>query len=455
MGLETIVGLYPHQEEGAQFLTQRGGGCLFMEPGTGKTRAALEYCFRRMKGRPGRVLVVAPPICLSVWEEELAECFPEPYQVFRLDTESAPMFDRGAWAFFLVSYGWLVRHKNWLWFHEHTFDVMICDESHFIKSLKAQRTEAVFSLIARTHSRVCLTGTPVAKELLDVYSQFKFAAPDVFKEEPREFFDKWAIMGGYYRKQVKGVRNKPALLEEIKKGAYVVKKEDCLDLPPLTIQRVNVEMSKQAMALHDELYTGLRQAVQTASAIQGMNPFAIMQRVGTKLIQLQRIAGGFFSHIDGDGTLEQIDTVKVKATADLTTALNRRVVVFVRFRAEIDAVMQEFRARNIQAWSITGDTADKVRVANRRSWAFAEEPCALVMQESLGMGITLTQARYCLFYSWDYNYINWRQALDRLHRITQRNPVTAYMITARNSIDDKVLKVLEKKGNVSDLLMSI
>jgi len=426
-----------------------------MEPGTGKTRAALEYMLQEMGGKPGAVLVFAPPICLSVWEDELNACFPEEFECFRIDREGDVVWDRSKWGFFLVSYGWLIHHKDWLWFHEHLFDFGICDESHYIKNDKSKRTEAVFHLYDRIRRKVCLTGTPVATEVLDVYPQFRWASPEVFPEKTyREFMERWAIKGGYYKKDVVGVRNREKLAVEIAKGAFAVKKEDCLDLPPLTIQRIPVDLGRKAQQLHDELYLGMRSAIKAATMIEAASPAHVLHQIGHKVMQLQRITGGFFSHVEGDGGLEQIDDAKLKATVDLVQALNTPVVIFVRFRAEIEVLTNSLRAERIPACTIVGDT-DYHHRDKFIDWFKKGTVRVLVMQEQLGVGVTLTQAHYAVFFSWDYNYVNWKQCVDRLHRITQKSPVVCYMMCGRGTVDEKVLKVLESRGRIEDLVLSI
>ena len=450
-----IEGLYQHQKQAVEFLLSHNGGCLFMEPGTGKTRAALEYMLQAKRGEPGTCIVFAPPICLSVWEEELAAVFPVPYHTFRLDKEGEVTWDRSQWAFFLVSYGWMLYHKSWLWFYEHTFDFGICDESHFIKSEKAQRTEAVFALYTQIAKKVCLTGTPVSNEVLDVYTQFKWASPEVFPEKSyREFADKWAIKGGYYKKSVVGVRNREKLVSIMAQGAYAVTKEECLDLPPLIVQKISVVMGRRAQQLHDELYLGMKAAIRSATQVEAKSPVQVLMQIGHKVMQLQRITGGFLSHIEGDGALEQIDNAKLKATVDLVQAIDKPVVIFVRFRAEIEVLASLLRAERVPTFAMTGDTDLSARNKGI-DWFRKGQVRVLVMQEQLGLGVTLTAASYAIFFSWDYNYVNWKQCVDRLHRITQKNPVVCYLLCAKDSIDYKVARVLEQKGKLEDLVLSL
>lgn len=135
---------------------------------------------------------------------------------------------------------------------------------------------------------------------------------------------------------------------------------------------------------------------------------------------------------------------------DYVLETGSKLVIFARFRAEIAAIENTLRKKGIPYGSIYGDVPQAERGKIVDDFQQNPETKVFVAQiQTAGLGITLHAASMAVFYSIDYNYANYAQALARIHRIGQHNPVTYIHLLVEDSIDDKVLAALENKEDIA------
>lgn len=419
-----------------------------MEPGTGKTRVALAFC--ASKGQSGSCVVFAPPIVLNVWEKELEKVFPHPYRVHHIYENTHPVIDDGVWNFVLCSYGMALNKKVQSFLRGCDFNVGICDEAHYIKSPSSKRSRMVISIRNNAVHRLSLTGTPAPNNLLDVFNPVRYVSGEILGENKRLFWDEYAVYGGWRNKQVVGVRQRGKLLNQLDKISFIIKKDEAVDLPPLVFQDVPVQMDDNSVRRHRECRERFNKTMREAMA-KGPSAAYAPQLMPT-LMEMCRIAGGFKS----DSTI--VDVSKLRACFDLTSLLveeGHKVVIFARFLAEI-AALQDVTSEKWKVRAITGNVSECRR--NEIIDMFNEDSShvqVLILQCSLGVGISLTGGSYGIFYSTDYNYSSYDQAVNRIHRIGQEKKVTIYNLVSKGMIDEKIYNVLRKKGNEQDLIMSM
>ena len=155
-----------------------------------------------------------------------------------------------------------------------------------------------------------------------------------------------------------------------------------------------------------------------------------------------------------DGHIEQVSKAKINLLADTledTLAAGKKVVIFARFLAEIEAIKGVMEKQGVGYEWITGavpmeERGDKVR-------KFQNDPeCKVFLAQiqTAGLGITLTAADTAIFYSLDFSYANYEQCKARIHRLGQKNTCTYIHLLARGTVDEKVLKALQEKKNMAD-----
>jgi len=322
--------------------------------------------------------------------------------------------------------------------------MIICDESQRIKTPGAKQSKCLHKLGRQAKYRLILTGTPVTQGPLDFFSQYKFLDPMIFGNSYYAFRARYAIMGGYEKRQVVGYKNLPELIKKAHSIAFRVTKEEALDLPPFTDQVLYCEMERKAMSIYAQLK---KESVAELSEEKVLTATNVLAR----LLRLSQLSGGFLG--DGEGGVEQVSKAKMNLlneTLDDILGAGKKVIVFARFLPEIAAIRKLLEAKGIDYEWIAGEVKMEERGEAVRRFQEDEGCKVFVAQiQTAGLGITLTAADTAIFYSLDFSFANYDQARARLHRIGQRNAVTYIHFVARGTVDEKILEALKQKRDVA------
>ena len=167
---------------------------------------------------------------------------------------------------------------------------------------------------------------------------------------------------------------------------------------------------------------------------------------------MSQITGGFVNN--DDGNTEFISTAKLNALEEIVDDVvidnGKKLVVFARFIKEIDAIKQLLEKKNIKYSWIAGEVKMEDRGQMVKDFQENEDVKVFVAQiQTAGLGITLTAADTSVFYSLDFNFANYSQALARLHRIGQKNNVNHIHLIAKDTIDEKIMSALERKEDIA------
>lgn len=434
-----------------------GFGLLF-EMGCGKTLTAIAimgalYCQHKIT----RVLVVAPSSVCSVWPHDLAAFAAFPYEVRVLLGEkkqrlealhSLTDYPNTANRLLVAVINYEATHREGIFeaLDGYAADLIICDESQRIKNPRAAQSRAVQMLGDRAACRLILSGTPVQNSVIDLYSQYRFLDPGVFGANFYAFRNRYCQMGGYGGHEVVGYQHMDELTRKEHSIALRVTKAECLDLPGQTFVRRYVQLEPAAR----RLYTQIARA-SCAELENGEHVTASI--VLTKLLRLMQLTGGFVQ-ADGGDRPRPTGSAKLDALADIledyVQEAGQKLVVFARFRPEIAAICQLLEQRGIRYGRIDGEVPMDQRGAVVEE--FQNDPGVKVFVaqiQTAGLGITLHAASAAVFYSLDFNYANYAQALARIHRIGQAQPVTYIHLLAEHTVDDQVLDALERKEDLA------
>ena len=294
--------------------------------------------------------------------------------------------------------------------------------------------------------RLILSGTPVQNSVIDLYSQYRFLDPTVFGTNFYVFRSRYCRLGGYGGHEITGYQHMDELVKKEHAIALRVTKAQCLDLPAETFVRRYVRLESEAR----RLYAGIARSSRTQLESGGHITAAT---VLTRLLRLMQLTGGFIQEDEADRP-RPASTAKLDALADLLEDYvqegGHKLVIFARFRAEILAIMGLLHKKRIRHGCIYGDIPMEQRGAVVEDFQQNPDTMVFVAQiQTAGLGITLHAASAAVFYSLDFNYANYAQALARIHRIGQAHPVTYVHLLAEHTIDDQVLDALERKEDLA------
>ena len=458
--------LYKHQIRGANMAlrafgaldakTPGGGFGELFEMGCGKTLTTIAVAGALYNlGKIDRVLVVAPTSVCSVWPHDLNQfaTFPWEARVLLGDKKKRlkALNELENWPFKalrIAVINYESTHRDGIFEALATYkpDLIVCDESQRIKNPSAAQSKALHKLGDAAPFRMILSGTPVQNNAVDLYSQYRFLDPAIYGANFYAFKNRYCIMGGYGQHQIVGYRNMDELVEKEHSVAYRVTKEECLDLPQQTFINRYVQFTDAEQAIYEQLRKSSFLELETGENVTATT-------ILTMYLRLMQLTGGFLT-ADESTRPKQVNTAKLDALADIVddyvVDAGKKLVIFARFRAEIAAIENLLRLRKIQYGSIYGDVPMEERGKIVEDFQANPDTKVFVAQiQTAGLGITLHAASTAVFYSYDYNYANYAQALARIHRIGQRLPVTYIHLVVDGSIDEKILAALENKEDMA------
>lgn len=447
---------YQHQEKAFKFVMKRfksqSGVALLVEMGCGKSLISVAVSGSLFKCQKiKKLLIVCPLSICGVWEEEFSKFADFDYDLKILKGTSAQKIhmlnslNGNCLQVAVVNYEsvWRIESQIKKWMP----DMIICDESHKIKTHNTIASKSLHRLGEKTKYRMILTGTVITNKAIDVFSQYKFLEPQVFGKSFYTFRNRYFDMSGYGNHiPVLKKSMEPDLKRKIHSIAFRATKAECLDLPTTTDIVRHIELESNAMNIYRNLvrdsFAELSRGEVTATNIL------------TKILRLSQLTGGFLSDDEGK-QIHQISSAKLLALEDIVdevTSSGKKLVVIARFIPEIDEITKMLKRKNLEFSIITGNIKNRSDQIDK----FQNDTDVLVFVGQIataGLGITLTASSTMVFYSLDYSMSNFEQTKARIHRAGQCDPCTYIYLIARNTIDEKVMKALKKKYNLASSLI--
>lgn len=440
--------LRPYQVYGVQWMEylrdHQMGACLADEMGLGKTVEVISLLRRTYaKGCEEPTLILVPRTLIYNWKNELQRFAPELSCVLYYGVaRDLSMIEDSTAKIVISSYATIRNDIKEL--SKKSFSYVILDESQNIKNLETQTTNAVLALKARY--RLALSGTPVENNLGDLYSLFRFLNPSFFGSQSEFLHD--------YLRPIQDKQDKD-VLKDLKTRVYPfmlrrVKKNVLKDLPPKTEQVSYVELDESHLAIYNRRREELKAKVTMAVGLGGVgkNTFMILQA----LTELRRLA----SVPEADGEFNGISAKRkyLREVVASITSEGHKCLIFTNFLATVELIGEDLEELGIGHLVMTGATGDRQSLVQR----FQNDPSigAFVMTlKTGGVGLNLTAADYVFIVDPWWNRAAENQAIDRTHRIGQENPVFCYRLIAKDTIEEKILELQQRKANlVASLLTS-
>ncbi len=441
--------LRPYQKEGLdwlQFLSEyQLGGILADDMGLGKTVQTLaHFCIEKEKtSLPS--LVIAPTSLMTNWRREL-ERFAPHLKALTLHGSCRKEFFSSIPEFDIVftTYPLLVRDGEELL--KYSYHAVVLDEAQTIKNSRAKCAKICRSF--ESHHRICLTGTPMENHLGELWSLFDFATPGLLgnaKQFKRVFRTPIEKHGSLSLQKSLAKRVAPFMLRRTK--AQVID-----ELPPKTEVLQTIEIEGAQKRLYEGIRLSMHKRVTQALKDRGLASSQIL--ILDALLKLRQVCC--------DPRLLKLDSAKdVKESAKfffLTEMLSklleegRKVLLFSSFTSMLRLIEDHLIAHSIPYSKLTGQTKDREKPII--DFQEGKSSLFLISLKAGGVGLNLTAADTVIHYDPWWNPAAENQATDRAYRIGQDKPVFVYKLIVKNTVEEKILRLQEKKKNLMDGLFN-
>ena len=459
---------YKHQLTALEKSWNRETYAYFMEMGTGKTKVLIDnVAMLYDKGKIDGALIICPKGVMGTWRlQELPAHLPNHIESVSVSWQAnitksqsrllGNLFKTTEDLHILVmnvealstqkgsdfAKKFMLSHKT----------LMAIDESTTIKNPKAKRTKNILQMAKRASYRRILTGSPVTKNPLDLYSQCEF-----LNENHLDFTSYYAFRNRYaemktlhmHGRQIQVVshfKNLDELSEQLKTFSYRVLKEDCLDLPPKIYMKREIELSPE----QNKVYKQMKE--EALATLNGKSQTTMT--VLTQLMRLQQITCGHF--VADDGTTQEIKSNRLSELMDILEEVEGKAIIWCHWQKDVQIIKQaltkEYGPRAVVDYY--GLTPQDQRQKNKDAFQNDSKVRYFVgTPQTGGYGLTLTAANTVIYYSNGYDLEKRIQSEDRAHRIGQKKSVTYIDILAEETVDSKIVKSLRKKINIASKVM--
>ncbi|MBR0459999.1 MAG: DEAD/DEAH box helicase family protein [Victivallales bacterium] len=422
--LSTI--LRPYQVAGVNFLCERSqygiGSILADEMGLGKTLQVLTLLERFAQCNPNfRALIVCPASVVDTWLSQAKQFCPElTIEAFHGNASRRAEQLQTSRAKVLVTHYGLVRMDAELW-QAMDFQFIILDEAQNIKNPHAMVTKAVRSLHA--DCRIALTGTPLENSLRDLWSILDFINPNLVGDA--DDFAAHALADN--AQHIKRVLS----LIMLRRTKELVAPE----LPDKFEETILLDMPEEMEEVYQrELARAKRESKDFTSIFAALTR---LRRLCCAPELVLNTNGNPFPSPKLDFLLERLEEL---------TAGGHSVLVFSQFTTLLDLLRPRLEQAHIHSLTLTGDTPVDKRPEIVRTFQESNEPTVFLLSlKAAGTGLTLTRADYVFLFDPWWNPAVENQAIDRTHRIGQDKPVFAYRIILKNTVEEKVLNIIQQK----------
>lgn len=431
-----------------------------MEQGTGKTRTALELIKIRLeKGRIDHAIWLCPcSVKENLRRDIILHVGNEPKDLITIcgiETLSSSIKEN-------IRLLELVQEKKCY---------LIVDESNLVKNIKAKRTNNIIRLAEHCTYKLILNGTPITRNEADLFAQWYILDWRVLG-----YKSYWSFAANHleYSEIIPGklVRclNVDYLAEKIAPYTYQVKKEECLDLPEKTYEKVYYNLTYEQDKHYEEvadklffyvdefepntiyrLFTGLQNVISGYKVDVIENEYEIDDEgdmYGKNKIKKTSVLGmnksNFFFKIE--------DNPRIQKLLEIIDNIDDKIIIFAKYTDEINNIVEILNKKygEDSAVAFNGELNQKKR--NENLDKFRDKSSFLIANKQCGAyGLNLQFCSYIIYYSNDWDYATRSQSEDRVHRIGQKKEnVHIIDICASHTLDERILKCLERKENLVD-----
>jgi SNF2 family DNA or RNA helicase len=332
---------------------------------------------------------------------------------------------------------------------KNKLNFVVLDESTTIKNKSAKRTKNILGLRKLSHIRRILTGSPITKSPLDLFTQCQFLSPELlgfssylaFRNRYAEMTD-IPVGSGRFISVPKYYKRLEELEDKLKQFATRIRKDQCLDLKPKVRSKRYIELEGESKKIYDKLRTSALAIVED-STISFSNKL-------TEIIKLHQVCNGFTK--DDDGRMLPLHDQKIKALHEIIEESDGKIIIWANYLWNIHEIIHSLKAKygEESVVSIFGEVDVKDRKKAVESFQNDSNVRFFVGNPTTGgFGLTLTACNTVVYYSNNYNLEVRMQSEDRAHRMGQKGTVLYVDIVAKNTLDEAIMKSLINKGQIA------
>lgn len=498
--------LAPYQQCAFAMCTGMESFGLLQDRGTGKTPVPIaRICYEGTKklestGEMYRAIVVCPQQVRMNWSVEASRFATSPGKVTILrgsDVDRARALVHSItpepdchWSLTIIGYD-SASTKTMDFLEQIPWDLVILDESHWVKSSRTRRFKMMTRLRASSKARMILTGTPIGNSIVDLWSQLEFLG------EGLSGFTSMGAFQDFYRGWIKpeegtgverlaSIKNCALIQERLARLTFSITKQEAgLNLPDKVHEFHEVTMTPRQRRMYEEMAEELATEIEDELETSTQSEEVMAQNILVKLLRLAQICSGFIVYpvvrdpdtgaITRERTVNQIDAVnpKVEAVVDILTAEDRdprsKAVIWCVFKEDIGVLRKRLDGLGIKHAHYFGETTEAERDAAVKD--FNDDPEMRVMicnPQTASEGLNLVgydywnqpprHETYCdtvIFFSCNWSAIMRAQAEDRAHRRGTRMPVRIIDVVVPGTIDEEIRQRVSNKRVMADIITDI
>ena len=448
---------YEHQIIALQQSWNKKEYAWFMEMGTGKTKVAIDNIgILNQQNLIDTAIIVAPKSVYLNWEDEIANHLSDEifYSIYSWNKSKKDIDTKNLKVYLINTEA--LSHKSGVLFVKEILtknlkSIFIIDESTSIKNQGASRTKNILKLSQLALYKRILTGSPVTKSPLDLYTQCAFLSPELLGFSSfYSFRARYAVMDAVHVGNQRYIHipkyyvNLDELNSKLRTFSYRVRKDECLDLPEKIKQLRTIQLTTEQRSVYNNLK-------EKAIAIMQDESVSFTVKL-VELLRLHQITNGFLKTDEGN-IKEFEENPKMDELLNILEQIEGKAIIWANYVHNIESItskLTELYGKN-SVVNIYGDVdAVKRKEAVHR---FQNDPeCKFFVgnPSTGGFGLTLTAASYVIYFSNNYNYEIRIQSEDRAHRIGQNKNVTYIDIVAKDTVDFHIMKALQNKLQISN-----
>jgi len=463
---------FKHQAEAIKESWFKEFYALFMEMGTGKSKVAIDNIGMLYERELiNAALIIAPKGVYDNWVKgEIPTHLPDRIQrdVLRWEPKKTKGFGKRVDNFIMEDFigvkifvmniealstargagtagRFLVQNPN---------NIVVVDESTTIKNRKAARTKNLQVLQKYAKYRRILTGSPITKSPMDLFSQCSFLEEKALGYNSYfAFQNRYAIvrqqkMGQRSFQEIVGYRRLDELNEKLVQFSKRILKSECLDLPDKLYTKRYVALTDEQKRLYDQMK-------DMALAMLEDGELATTTSVLTQIMRLQQISCGHFTPDVGE--TRSLESNRLDELLNITEELQGKCIIWASYTHDIQRIHSALRdCFGPEAVALYyGDTAQDMRQETVDRFQDPKDPLRFFVGQPRtgGYGITLTAATTVIYFSNSYDLEIRLQSEDRAHRIGQKNPVTYIDLVSPDTLDEKILNALKSKVNLAETVL--
>jgi SNF2 family DNA or RNA helicase len=461
---------FEHQLDALEASCDKEVFAYFMEMGTGKSKVLLDNAaILYDKGEINALLIIAPKGVYKNWyDSEIPTHLPDhidkkivlwktsdksikqiktlntlfesgtDLRILIMNVESFSSGDGPAFAYKFLS--------------AHPKSMVAIDEATTIKTPTTNRTKNIIALRKMCKYRRILTGSPVTKSPLDLYSQCEFLDPDLLGHQSyytfkaRHALTRKILVNGRQIEIIVGYTNIPELSDKVETFSKRILKEDCLDLPEKTYVKHYVELTKE----QQKVYSQMKQ--EAIAFLDGKMQSSAT--VMTQLMRLHQITCGHFTA--DDGTIKDLPCSRLSELMSILENIEGKTIIWSHYTHDVRRIIAEIKKVYGEESVVDyyGATNTDSRSENIKKFQ-NDDKCRFFVgtTHTGGYGITLTAGSNMIYFSNGYDLEKRQQSEARIDRIGQTRKMTYIDIMAQDTIDERIVKALRTKVNIANAIM--